>query len=109
MARLQLFASIDVVEAHDVVLAEIAADLHLDQFERHLPGIAEPMNAADRDINGFVQGCLGTQIAIRNLRKQPTPKEVNLKAVVMDKTNYQDYETPIERRTCPTLESVSAN
>ena len=61
------------------------------------------------DYNGFVQGCLGTQIAIRNLRKQPTPKEVNLKAVVMDKTNYQDYETPIERRSCPTLESVSAN
>jgi len=28
---------------------------------------------------------------------------------VMDKTNYQDYETPIERRSCPTLESVSAN
>ena len=61
------------------------------------------------DYNGFVQGCLGTQIAIRNLRKQPTPKEVNLKAVVMDKTNYQDYETPMERRSCPTLESVSAN
>jgi len=61
------------------------------------------------DYNGFVQGCLGTQIAIHNLRKQPTPKEVNLKAVVMDKTNYQDYETPIERRSCPTLESVSAN
>jgi ribose transport system substrate-binding protein len=61
------------------------------------------------DYNGFVQGYLGTEIAIRNLRKQPTPKEVNLKAVVMDKTNYQDYETPIERRSCPTLESVSAN
>jgi hypothetical protein len=26
---------------------------------------------------------LSTQIAIRNLRKQPTPKEVNLKAVVI--------------------------
>jgi len=27
----------------------------------------------------------------------------------MDKTNYQDYETPIELRACPTLESVAAN
>jgi ribose transport system substrate-binding protein len=61
------------------------------------------------DYNGFNQGCLGTQIAIRNLRKQPTPKEVILKAIVMDRTNYQDYETPIERRACPTLESVTAN
>ena len=61
------------------------------------------------DYNGFNQGCLGTQIAIRNLRKQPTPKEVILKAIVMDKTNYQDYETPVEQRACPTLENVIAN
>ena len=61
------------------------------------------------DYNGFNQGCLATQIALRNLRKQPAPKEINLKAVVMDKTNYQDYETPMERRSCPALESVTAN
>jgi ribose transport system substrate-binding protein len=58
------------------------------------------------DYNGFLQGCLGTEIAIRNLRNLRTPKEVMLKAVVMDKTNYRDYETPVERRACPKLESV---
>ena len=51
---LPLPAPVDVVEAHDVVLAEIAADLHLDQFERDLAGIGEPMNAADRDVDRFV-------------------------------------------------------
>jgi ribose transport system substrate-binding protein len=61
------------------------------------------------DYNGFAQGCLGTQIAIRNLRKQLTPKEISLKSVVMDKTNYQTYETPIERRACPTLDSIAGN
>ena len=61
------------------------------------------------DYNGFIQGCLATQIAIRNLRKQPTPKEINLKAIVMDKSNYQNYETPMDQRTCPTLDSVAAN
>jgi ribose transport system substrate-binding protein len=61
------------------------------------------------DYNGFIQGCLAAQIAVRNLRKQATPKEISLKAIVMDKTNYQDYETPMERRTCPTLDSVAAN
>ena len=49
-----LSASVDVVEAHDVVLSDIAADLHLDQFERDLAGIGEPVNAFDWDINGFV-------------------------------------------------------
>ncbi len=60
------------------------------------------------DYNGFEQGCLAAEIAIRNLRRQPTPKEINLKAVVMDKTNYQDYETPMERRSCPTVDGLAA-
>ena len=58
------------------------------------------------DYSGFDQGCLATEIAIRNLRKQPTPKEIILKGIVMDKSNYQDYETPMEQRRCPTVESV---
>ena len=61
------------------------------------------------DYNGFLQGCLGVEIAVRSLRKQTVPKEVNLKAVVVDKTNYQPYETPMERRSCPALENVAAN
>jgi ribose transport system substrate-binding protein len=61
------------------------------------------------DYNGFDQGCLATEIAIRNLRKQPTPKEIILKPIVMDKTNYLDYETPMEQRRCPTVDSVAGH
>ena len=61
------------------------------------------------DYNGFLQGCLGVEIAIRNLRRQPVPKEINLKAMVVDKSNYQPYETPMERRSCPALENVAGN
>ncbi|HEY7662768.1 MAG TPA: sugar ABC transporter substrate-binding protein [Xanthobacteraceae bacterium] len=61
------------------------------------------------DYNGFLQGCLAVEIAIRNLHKQPVPKEVNLKAVVVDKSNYGPYEIPMERRACPALESVGTN
>ena len=60
------------------------------------------------DANGFAQGCLGVEIALRNLRKQPVPQELMLKPVVVDQSNYQHYETPMERRPCPTLESVAA-
>jgi ribose transport system substrate-binding protein len=59
------------------------------------------------DYNGFDQGCLATEIAIRNLRKQPTPKEIVLQPIVMDKTNYRDYETPMEKRRCRTVDSVA--
>ena len=48
------YAPVDVVEAHDVVLAQIAADLYLDQFKPNLAGVGEPMDAADRDVDGFV-------------------------------------------------------
>jgi ribose transport system substrate-binding protein len=58
---------------------------------------------ASGDFNGFIQGCLGVEIAVRNLRKESTPKEIILKPVVIDATNSSPYETPIEQRTCPTL------
>ena len=63
---------------------------------------------ASGDYNGLVEGCLGTEIAIRTLHKQPVPKEVLAKTAVVDKSNYQAYEIPAERRPCPTLESMAA-
>jgi ribose transport system substrate-binding protein len=63
---------------------------------------------ASGDYNGLVEGCLGVEIAIRTLRKQTVPKEVMAKTSVVDKTNYQPYEIPAERRPCPTLESMAA-
>ena len=41
------------------------------------------------------------------MSKQPTPKEIILKGIVIDKTNYQDYETPMEQRKCRTVDSVA--
>jgi ribose transport system substrate-binding protein len=62
---------------------------------------------ASGDYNGHFQGCLAAEIAVRHLRKQEAPKEVILKSVVIDKTNYQPYEIPMDKRPCPTLDSVA--
>ena len=62
---------------------------------------------ATGDFNGFIQGCLGTEIAVRHLRKEQTPKEIILKPVVIEKSNYQPYETPVEQRKCPTLAEMA--
>ena len=64
---------------------------------------------ASGDFNGFIQGCIGTQIAVRSLRKQPTPKEIMLKPIIIDKTNFTPYEMPVEQRACPTLEQIVSN
>ncbi len=64
---------------------------------------------ASGEHNGFSEGCLATEIAVRALRNQPVPKQAMVKSVVVDKSNYQAYERPIERRPCPTLETATAN
>jgi ribose transport system substrate-binding protein len=62
---------------------------------------------ASGDYYGFIQGCIATEIAVHHLRKEDAPKEVILKSVMVDKSNIEPYETPVTKRTCPTLESVA--
>ena len=45
---------IAVLEADDIVLAEIAARLNLDQEERRLAGVLQPVFGADGDVRGLV-------------------------------------------------------
>ena len=49
-----LGAAIIVLDADDVVFAQIAAGLNLDQVKRYLAWIFQPVNGADRDIDRFV-------------------------------------------------------
>ncbi len=62
---------------------------------------------ASGDYNGFVQGCLGTMIAIRSLRKEPTIPEIVLAPTVITKDNYQPYDVAVETRSCPSWEEGS--
>lgn len=61
---------------------------------------------ASGDYNGFLQGCVGTMAAIRELRKLPVPKEVVFKAAVIDKSNYQAVDMPADKRNCPVWEEA---
>ena len=48
------FAAIAVLEAHDVVLAEIGAGLHLDDVQRNLAGILDAMLRAERNVGRLI-------------------------------------------------------
>ncbi|TCT02021.1 sugar ABC transporter substrate-binding protein [Aquabacter spiritensis] len=63
---------------------------------------------ASGDYNGFVQGCIGTMVAIRALRGQPIVTEVVLKPTVVDSTNYQPYDVAVESRSCPAWDQAAA-
>ena len=62
---------------------------------------------ASGDYNGFVQGCIGTMVAIRSLRKESVVTEVVLKPTVIGKDNYQPYDVPLESRSCPSWDEAS--
>jgi ribose transport system substrate-binding protein len=64
---------------------------------------------ASGDNNGYVQGCIGTMAAIRQLRKLPTPREVVFPATIIDNTNYKTYDIPDAQRSCPKWETVVKN
>jgi ribose transport system substrate-binding protein len=57
----------------------------------------------------FMQACIGTIIAIRHLRKLPIKQEIILKPSVIDKSNFQEFDKPVEARSCPKWEEIAAN
>jgi ribose transport system substrate-binding protein len=62
---------------------------------------------ASGDYNGFLQGCIGTMIAIRSLRGEPVISEIVLKPTVVTKDNYQPFDVPLEARTCPVWDEAA--
>ncbi|GGF71691.1 sugar ABC transporter substrate-binding protein [Azorhizobium oxalatiphilum] len=63
---------------------------------------------ATGDYNGFLQGCIGTMAAIRALRNETIVTEVVLKPTVVNASNYQPYDRPLESRACPSWSEVEA-
>lgn len=64
---------------------------------------------ATGDYNGFVQGCIGTAIAIRYLHHDSVPKKVTQPSVVVTKANLGPYDTPIDQRKCPAWDQIPQN
>jgi hypothetical protein len=57
-----------VLDRHDIVLAEIAAGLHLDRLEIDLAGIFQTMRGAARRVNQFVLATASALVADRHPR-----------------------------------------
>jgi ribose transport system substrate-binding protein len=54
----------------------------------------------------FMQSCIGTTIAIRHLRGQPIKEQIILKPSVIDKSNYAEFDMPVEARKCPSWDDI---
>jgi ribose transport system substrate-binding protein len=114
-AWLKQFPQIDGVMAANDSMAAAAVDvLQKANRKAQVVGINGSKEAIDLikadkmlatgEFNGFIIGCLGTELAARSLRKQPVPKEVIVKPAIYEKANLPKYEARAEMRECPTLE-----
>src|SRR5688572_14163036 len=59
--------SVRILEADDIVLAEVGARLHFNQLERHLAGILEPVARAEWNVGRLVFGKQERFLAARDL------------------------------------------
>jgi ribose transport system substrate-binding protein len=116
---MQSYAKIDgVMAANDAMAVGVIEALDGANRKAQVVGINGTKEAVDAiksgkllasgDYNGFLQGCIGTMIAVRALRKEPIVKEIVLKPTVIEKSNYQSYDTPVEQRACPTWDDAAA-
>lgn len=64
---------------------------------------------ATGDYNGFVQGCVGAEIAIHYLRHDPVPNKVTQPSVVVEKANIGPYDVPVDQRHCPAWDEIPKN
>jgi ribose transport system substrate-binding protein len=118
-AWIKIYPQIDgVLAANDSMAAAVAETLEKRGRKALIVGINGSKEAieliksgrmlASGEFNGFVLGCLSTEIAARNLKKQTVPQELVLKPAIYDKANFEKYEQRVEMKKCPTLEEVAA-
>ena len=58
------------------------------------------------DFDAMKISCVATEAAIRHLRGEAVPAEIQLPAQVVDASNFQPWDRPLEERACPRWEDV---
>ena len=60
------------------------------------------------DFDAMKISCIATEAAIRHLRGEPVPHEIELPVQIVDANNYQPWDRPLEQRECPRWTDVVA-
>jgi ribose transport system substrate-binding protein len=61
---------------------------------------------ASVDFDAMKIACIATEAALRHLRGEPVPAEIILPVSIVDASNYQPWDRPLEERECPRWEDV---
>jgi ribose transport system substrate-binding protein len=58
------------------------------------------------DFDAMKIACIATEAALRHLRGKTVPREIILPVRIVDASNYQPWDRPLEERECPRWEDV---
>jgi ribose transport system substrate-binding protein len=58
------------------------------------------------DFDALKIACIATEAAVRHLRGETVPTEIILPVQIVDRSNYQPWDRPLEQRECPRWEEV---
>jgi len=118
---MQRFPEIDaVVSANDDMAVGIAEALAaagrlsktkvigIDGIPDATAAIAAGKMFATADFSGHDQSYLAVTAAVRHLRKQPVPREIQLPIVIIDKSNVQQFMKTPEERAVPNWDKTVA-
>jgi len=61
---------------------------------------------ATADFDALKIACIAAEAAIRHLRGQPVPKDIELPVQIVDAANCQPWDRPLEERECPRWEDI---
>ena len=63
---------------------------------------------ASGDCDGFLHGCAGVMAAVRHLRKEPVPADIEFAVDVIDRANASRAGVLQEQRSCPAWDAMTA-
>jgi len=58
------------------------------------------------DFDALKIACIATEAAVRHLRGETVPREIILPVQIVDRTNFQPWDRPLEQRECPRWNDV---
>jgi len=61
---------------------------------------------ATADFDALKIACIAAEAAIRHLRGQPVPNDIELPVQIVDAANCQPWDRPLEERECPRWEDI---
>jgi ribose transport system substrate-binding protein len=118
MERLLLdFAQLDgILSANDVMSLGIIETLQaagrsisvigINALPEAIAAIRNGTLLATVDFDAMKMSCIATEAAIRHLKGEKVPPEIDLPVQVVDAANYRPWDRPLEERACPRWEDV---